>query len=56
MGLNYSLAPVAFLHIIGAIAFVVFLLGHIYMLTFGDGLWAHVKSMLTGWGTVEEKQ
>ncbi len=54
-GFSYSLAPVAFLHIIGAIAFVVFLLGHIYMLTFGEGIWPHVKSMLTGWGTAEEK-
>lgn len=53
-GIGVNLQLVALIHIIGAIGFIVFLVGHLYMLTFGAGMWAHIKSMITGWGTVEE--
>ncbi len=48
------LEVVAFLHLAGAFAILIFLIVHIYMTTTGHSPFAHIKAMITGWEDVEE--
>ncbi len=51
--LNPSLGFVAALHTIGAFAFLIFLIVHVYMTTTGHTVFCHIKAMCTGWEEVE---
>jgi thiosulfate reductase cytochrome b subunit len=54
-GLGFlSLEFIAAVHMIGAFAFLSFLVVHIYMTTTGHRLTTHIKAMITGWEYVEE--
>ncbi len=53
-GLDWSLGVMAFLHTLGAFLILQFLIVHVYMTTTGHTVFAHIKSMLTGWEEVEE--
>ncbi len=50
-GLNQylELEQVSFIHAIGAFMMLVFLIAHVYLITTGPTLWAHMKVMITGW-------
>jgi thiosulfate reductase cytochrome b subunit len=53
MGINgLALSTIAFLHMAGAFALLVFLVVHVYMTTTGHSLTAHFKAMCTGWEEV----
>ena len=41
--------PVAVLHYVIALFLTVFLVGHVYMATFGETLTSDLKMMVTGW-------
>jgi hypothetical protein len=45
----FELETVAFVHAIGAFSMLVFLIAHIYLITTGPTLMAHMKAMITGW-------
>jgi len=47
-----DLGTVAFLHMAGAFALLVFLVVHVYMTTTGHSLSAHFRAMCTGWEEV----
>ncbi len=47
------MACIAVVHTIAAIAIVVFIIAHIYLLTTGHGFVEHVKPMITGFDDVE---
>jgi cytochrome b subunit of formate dehydrogenase len=44
-----ELQKVAFVHATGAFAMLVFLIAHIYLITTGPTVFAHMKAMITGW-------
>ncbi len=50
-GLNayLSLQWVAFFHTLGAFLMLTFLIAHVYLITAGHTLGAHLKAMITGW-------
>lgn len=50
-----SLEWVAFFHVAGAFMMLTFLVGHLYLITTGHTVGAHLKAMVTGWETVEEE-
>ncbi|MFP4160014.1 MAG: cytochrome b/b6 domain-containing protein [Desulfobacterales bacterium] len=54
MGWDWAMAPVALLHTAGAFAMLAFLIVHVYMTTTGPTVFAHIKSMFTGWEEVED--
>lgn len=54
-GYGLDLATIALVHTIGAFMMLAFLLAHIYIITTGHTVTAHLKAMLTGWDEVEEK-
>ncbi len=47
------LSAVAFVHVAAAYATVVFVIGHVYMITTGETVFQHLKAMLTGFEAVE---
>ena len=49
-----SLPVIAFIHVAGAFALLSFLVVHIYMITTGHTLFAHIRAMITGWEEVQE--
>ena len=51
--LPVPLAPVATIHIATAYATLVFLIGHVYMITTGETVFQHLKAMVTGYEAVE---
>lgn len=51
--LPVPLAPVATVHIATAYATLVFLIGHVYMITTGETVFQHLKAMITGYEAVE---
>ncbi|MBS3731704.1 MAG: cytochrome b/b6 domain-containing protein [Desulfobacterales bacterium] len=53
LGWDWALMPVALLHTVGAFAMLAFLIVHVYMTTTGPTVFAHIKSMFTGWEEVE---
>jgi len=44
---------IAVIHTIAAIAIVMFIIAHVYLLTTGHSFIAHVKPMITGWDEVD---
>jgi len=50
---SIGLGFIALVHTIAAIAIVVFVIAHVYLLTVGDSFVAHVKPMITGYDEVE---
>jgi len=48
-----NIKVLAALHTIGAFAFILFLIIHVYMTTTGHTWTAHIKSMFTGWEEVD---
>ncbi len=48
-----ALEQVAFFHAIGAFMMLVFLIAHIYLITTGRTVWAHMKAMITGWEEID---
>jgi len=50
----FSLKLIAWTHMAGAFAILIFLIGHVYMTTTGHTPLAHIKAMITGWENVEE--
>jgi thiosulfate reductase cytochrome b subunit len=53
IGLNWSLAPVAWIHTAGAFLLVAFLILHVYMTTTGRTLTSNIKAMFTGSKLIE---
>lgn len=52
-GLNgFDLTTVATGHVIGAFLMLIFIIAHVYLITTGATLTAHLKAMLTGWEEV----
>lgn len=49
---NLTLGAMAFLHMAGAFAILIFLIVHVYMTTTGHSLFAHFRAMITGWEDV----
>jgi thiosulfate reductase cytochrome b subunit len=54
LGIN-NLAPVAFLHTLGAYILLAFVLVHIYLITTGHTLTSNLKAMITGWEELEDE-
>ncbi len=53
-GLEFlSLELVGAVHMAGAFAIMSFIIVHVYMTTTGHTLFAHIKSMITGWEEIE---
>ncbi len=50
-----SLEWVAFFHVAGAFLMLAFLISHVYLITTGHTVGAHLKAMVTGWETVEDE-
>ena len=48
-GFNVSLGLIATLHTIGAFMMLCFLIAHVYLITTGHTVGAHLKAMITGW-------
>ncbi len=48
-----TLEQVAFFHAIGAFMMLVFLIAHMYLITTGRTVMAHMKAMLTGWEEID---
>ena len=49
-----ELALVATLHVAAAFLLLVFLVGHVYLVTTGETLFSHTRAMITGWEDVRE--
>lgn len=49
-----SLKAVALIHMAGAFAIVSFIIVHLYMITTGHTVFAHIKAMISGWELVEK--
>ena len=49
-----TLEDVAFFHTLGAFMMLTFLIAHLYLITTGRTVIAHLISMITGWGEVDE--
>ncbi|UCB55205.1 MAG: cytochrome b/b6 domain-containing protein, partial [Thiotrichales bacterium] len=47
------LEQVAFYHALGAFMMLVFLIAHIYLITTGRTVWAHMRAMITGWEEID---
>lgn len=52
-GWNWTLSTVAVLHTVSAFAFLIYLIVHVYMITTGHTLGAHLKAMFTGYENIE---
>jgi len=48
-----SLEWVAFFHTVAAFIFLAFIIAHVYLITTGHTVGAHLKAMITGWEEVE---
>lgn len=55
MGHNLDLASIALAHTIGAFMMLAFFIAHVYLITTGDTVGAHLKAMITGWEHGEEE-
>jgi len=57
MGITaFSLSTIAFLHMAGGFALLVFLVVHVYMTTTGHSLTAHIRAMCSGYEEVPVQQ
>lgn len=54
-GLGLNLGWIALLHTIGAFMMLAFLVVHVYLITTGHTVGAHIKAMITGWEDGEEE-
>lgn len=52
-GFTVSLGLIATLHTIGAFMMLCFLIAHVYLITTGHTVGAHLKAMVTGWEEAE---
>ena len=56
---SWGLAPyldleiVSIIHTMAAFLIITFLIGHVYLVTTGDTVFAHIKAMIIGWEEVE---
>lgn len=48
-----TLEDVAFFHVVGAFMMLIFLIAHLYLITTGKTVWAHMRSMITGWEEID---
>ncbi|MDD5392621.1 MAG: cytochrome b/b6 domain-containing protein [Thiothrix sp.] len=55
LGGYLPLDVVAFVHTAGAFMFLIFIIAHIYLTTTGHTVFAHIKTMITGWEEIEEE-
>jgi thiosulfate reductase cytochrome b subunit len=46
---------VAFIHTLGALGFIAFVIGHVYLTTMGYTIFGHIKAMITGYEDVPEE-
>jgi thiosulfate reductase cytochrome b subunit len=51
-----ELAPVAYLHTLGAYIMLAFVLVHVYLITTGHTLTSNLKAMITGWEEIETEE
>jgi thiosulfate reductase cytochrome b subunit len=51
---NLTLGAMAFLHMAGAFAILIFLIVHVYMTTTGHSILCHFQAMCTGWEEVPD--
>lgn len=51
-----NLAPIAYLHTLGAYLLLAFVLVHVYLITTGHTLTSNLKAMITGWEELEEEE
>lgn len=51
-----SLETIAFLHVLGAFLMLAFFIVHVYLITAGHTLFAHLKAMITGYEEVEREE
>jgi thiosulfate reductase cytochrome b subunit len=49
LGQSLDLATIALIHTIGAFMMLAFFVAHVYLITTGHTVTAHLKAMLTGW-------
>jgi thiosulfate reductase cytochrome b subunit len=49
LGQSLDLATIAIIHTIGAFMMLAFFIAHVYLITTGHTVTAHLKAMLTGW-------
>jgi thiosulfate reductase cytochrome b subunit len=49
LSLSLDLATIALVHTIGAFMMLAFFIAHVYLITTGHTLTAHLKAMVTGW-------
>ncbi|HHL34262.1 MAG TPA: cytochrome B [Desulfobulbaceae bacterium] len=56
IGISMDIGTLAFLHTIGAFAFLGFLIVHVYLATTGETVGAHFRAMITGWEEIEIKE
>ncbi len=49
-----NLEPIAILHTIGAYLLVMFVIGHLYLITTGHTIFTNLKAMITGYEEIEE--
>lgn len=54
-GFAADLATIALLHTAGAFMMLLFLIAHVYLITTGHTIGAHLKAMITGWEEVEDE-
>lgn len=47
------LEDVAFFHVVGAFMMLTFLIAHLYLITTGKTVMAHMKAMVTGWEEID---
>jgi thiosulfate reductase cytochrome b subunit len=47
------LEDVAFFHAVGAFMMLTFLIAHLYLITTGKTVWAHMRAMITGWEEID---
>ena len=48
-----ELKTVSFVHATGAFMMLIFLIAHIYLITTGRTVMAHMKAMITGWEEID---
>jgi thiosulfate reductase cytochrome b subunit len=48
-----NLEDVAFFHAVGAFMMLTFLIAHLYLITTGKTVWAHMRAMITGWEEID---
>ncbi|WP_265949985.1 cytochrome b/b6 domain-containing protein [Dechloromonas sp. A34] len=55
-GQNPDLATIALVHTVGAFMMLAFFIAHVYLITTGHTITAHLKAMLTGWEVSGEEE